>query len=136
MKKTLLTLCTILIAFGIYAVDPQYNIEQQSNPSDVKKPCLIIAPGNGYHKDLPIITDLAQQANEAGFITMRFNWTPRDPKLNDSEYNQIRYADILRMVDTMRAVSSADTSNIFISGKSLGSIYAYNVGMESRTCAV
>ena len=132
MKRILITLLMTLLIMLSYAIDKQYDIESHPDASTVIKPCLIIAPGNGYHKDLPIITDLAKQANAAGFMTLRFNWSPRDPKATDAQYNEARYADVLRMIDLIRATQYADTANVFIAGKSLGSIFAYNAAMEQK----
>jgi alpha/beta superfamily hydrolase len=131
MKKPLLTFIFALLALLSYASD-QFDLVYLPDSSSAQKPCLLIAPGNGYHKDLPIITDLAKQANDAGFVTLRFNWTPRDPKATDTEYNQSRYSDVLSMIDILRATAKVDTANIFIAGKSLGSIFAYNAALERR----
>jgi hypothetical protein len=120
----------VCIASGLFAKTEQFNIEYNPNENSAKLPCLIIAPGNGYHKDLPIITDLAKQANEAGFVTLRFNWSPRGKDMADSIYCNVRFEDVKRMIETARKIPNADTCNVFIAGKSLGSIYAYNAAIE------
>ena len=39
-----------------------------------KRPAVIIAPGAGYHMDLPIIKDLAEKLAAAGVLAFRFDW--------------------------------------------------------------
>jgi len=120
----------VCIASGLFAQTEQYNIECKKSEDPARLPCLLIAPGSGYHKDLPIITDLAKQANEAGFVTLRFNWSSRGKDMADSTYSKVRFEDVKRMIEIARKTPNADTCNVFIAGKSLGSIYAYNAAIE------
>jgi dienelactone hydrolase len=79
---------------------------------DAVRPCLILAPGRGYHKDLPILTDLAQQAAVAN-----------------------EQADLFDVIDYAKSMSGVDSTTIVLAGKSLGSVVAWWVFQKAPALA-
>ncbi len=130
MKTLSFLLITLCFIFSLYAETNQYNIEYPKTPSSKKLPCIIIAPGSGYHKDRPIIMDLAKQANENGFVSLRFNWTPNKKNLPDSLYILSQFTDVNKMINLIKKIPQIDTTQIFLAGKSLGSVLAYQAAIE------
>lgn len=102
---------------------------------DAVRPCLILAPGRGYHKDLPILTDLAQQAAAAGYVTIRFNWnyytTGGDPSVAVAN----EQADLFDVIDYAKSMSEVDSTTIVLAGKSLGSVVAWWVFQKAPALA-
>lgn len=94
-------------------------------------PCIIIAPGRGYHKDLPIIKDLAEQAAKKGFVAIRFDWGYWSQK------GGVPSADLSNEITDMEAVlhyakklNSVDSTQIMVGGKSLGSVVAFQLYLQ------
>lgn len=121
----------LLLSLAPLVAIPEYNLDLPKGIERESLPCLIIAPGNGYHKDLPIITDLAAQITNAGYACLRFNWTPREKGLEDSLYNKIRQENVQQMIDFAMKNSRINPAAIFLAGKSLGSIFAYRAAQKN-----
>lgn len=102
---------------------------------DGVRPCLILAPGRGYHKDLPILTDLAQQAETAGYVTIRFNWNYHTTGGEPSVAVVNEQADLFDVIDYAKAMGGVDSTKIVIAGKSLGSVVAWWVFQKSPSLA-
>jgi predicted alpha/beta-hydrolase family hydrolase len=130
MKKMLFILLTIFTC-ALWA-DEQYNLELPKTPKSSKMPCIIIAPGSGYHKDRPIIVELAKQANQAGFASLRFNWSPKPQSMPDSLYPQSQYNDVIHMIELAKKTPQIDSTHIILAGKSLGSVLAYQAALNSK----
>lgn len=102
---------------------------------DAVRPCLILAPGRGYHKDLPILTDLAQQAAAAGYVTVRFNWNYYTTGGEPSVAVVNEQADLFDVIDYAKTMTGVDSTNIVVAGKSLGSVVAWWVFQKAPSLA-
>ena len=99
-------------------------------PSYGKAPLLVIAPGQGYHKELPLIKALASKAAAAGIIVYRFDWSyfSADPKAgqpSDDLKNEVE--DMQAVIDLVKRDASGDSSRIVLAGKSLGTLVSYQL---------
>ncbi len=92
-------------------------------------PVLVIAPGQGYTMDGPILQDLAQQLAAKGILVYRFNWSymSAQPKGEPSADLSLEAEDMLSVVKLAKSDVRADLSQILLGGKSLGSIVSYKV---------
>ncbi|MCU0612365.1 MAG: alpha/beta fold hydrolase [Candidatus Eisenbacteria bacterium] len=90
-------------------------------------PCLVMAPGRGYHKDRPIFTDLAGQASAAGFAVFTFNWHYYSHGQEPSEDLGRELADLRAVVAHARSHPRVDGDRLVIGGKSMGSAIAADV---------
>lgn len=87
-------------------------------------PCLVMAPGRGYHKDRPIFPDLARQASEAGFAVFTFDWHYFSAGLNPSDGLVDEMEDMHAVIRAARRHPRVDATRIIAGGKSLGSAVA------------
>lgn len=108
-------------------------------PSNLTKkaPAIVIAPGQGYHKDLPLTQGLAEKASENGFIVYRFNWNyfSSQPKGTPSEDLSKEVEDLQAVVDYAKSDKRVDLNKLVIAGKSLGTIVSYQVFVKSNLYA-
>ncbi len=95
-------------------------------------PCVIICPGRGYHMELPLIKDFADQAVLAGFVALRFDWTFYTRGTNPSADGMQELGDIETMLNLAKQTTGVDTTRIYIAGKSFGSLYGYAVFQEHK----
>jgi alpha/beta superfamily hydrolase len=101
-------------------------------------PAVIVAPGQGYHMDLPILSELADRLSGAGVVVYRFNWNyyakdPSNGRPSDELKNEIQ--DMRAVVALARADNRVKTARIAIGGKSLGSLVAYRVYQSDASLA-
>ena len=93
-------------------------------------PCavLVIAPGARYDMDRTIFKLMAQFLMTNGVVVARFNW---DFYLNDpingqpSETLDNESREVQDLIDFLRKDARVDVSNMFILGKSFGSVVAW-----------
>jgi alpha/beta superfamily hydrolase len=95
-------------------------------------PCVIICPGQGYHKDLPLVKDFAVLAGKNGFAALSFNWSYFASKGNPSEDGSKEIADLEAMINLAKHNPKIDSTRIYIAGKSMGSLFAYNAFVEHK----
>ena len=84
---------------------------------------LVVAPGAGYHMDMPLIAELASRVPQIGAALIRFNWHYFDAKLPRSADSSSELEDLRAVVDYVRALERVD--RVLLGGKSLGTIVAY-----------
>jgi predicted esterase len=96
-------------------------------PKDMKEkvPALIIGPGQGYHMDLPLVKILAEKAAQNKIISLRFNWNyfTNGKRPSTGLVNEIQ--DMAAALDYLKKHPQVDRDKIMISGKSLGTLVAY-----------
>ncbi len=125
MKKNIWLLLFIILSFNgvlLYALDVQLE-----NPklNQGKSACLIICPGSGYHKDLPLIRDLAKYGVQNDLSVLRFNWPYYTEKRKPSDKYQEELQTIEAMIRLAKSDPRIDSTRIYLAGKSLGSVLAY-----------
>lgn len=97
-----------------------------------KFPCIIICPGRGYHKDLPLIKDLAKRAYINDIASVTFNWSFFTNKQNPSPDGSAEIADIESILAMVMQDPRIDISRVYIAGKSLGTLFAYFAFQEHK----
>ncbi len=98
-------------------------------------PALVIVPGRGYHRGLPLIQSLAAAAVEAGFVAARFDW--RDKTSGAAPENDAgALADVRSVLTALKAHPRVDKSRIAIVGKSMGSSVGWQAFRADRALGV
>lgn len=80
-------------------------------------PALLFAPGQRYHMRLPIPEHLAKQLVSRGIAVFRFDWSAPGAETDD----------LRAMLALVRADPRVDPRNIWIGGKSIGTIFAWQL---------
>lgn len=89
-------------------------------------PALIIAPGSGYHRGLPLISMLGEEAAKRGFTAVTFDWGYFTAQTKPVAGYAAEYADIKAVTDHVKKMKNIDAGRIALAGKSFGSVIAYN----------
>jgi hypothetical protein len=90
-----------------------------------KFPALVIAPGQGYHKELPLVKTLAAKAAMSGVVVYRFDWSyfSADPKSGQPSADlKNEVEDMLAVVEKAKSDPSVEAGKIVLAGKSLGMV--------------
>ena len=96
-------------------------VEKQSKTC----PAIIIAPGQGYHMDMPLIRGIAEGAAKDGIAAFRFNWHYFTASIQPSPDRVHENEDMKSVIDFVKTDKKIDPSRIVLAGKSLGSIVCY-----------
>jgi predicted alpha/beta-hydrolase family hydrolase len=83
---------------------------------------VVLAPGQGYHRDLPLMKRSAELFAEAGFTAVRFDWAYFTAKGQPADDLATEVADTDAAVAFAKKL--AGVKHVFLAGKSLGSIVA------------
>lgn len=99
-----------------------------------KAPVILMAPGGGYHKDLPIFTEVAKKAAQSGIAAIRFNWayckfdsTVKKCTGAWSDDLGAESEDLRVVIEYAKSNPRLDSSKIFVAGKSLGTLVSYPI---------
>jgi predicted esterase len=95
-----------------------------------KFPALVIAPGQGYHKELPLVKTLAAKAAMSGVVVYRFDWSyfSADPKSGQPSADlKNEVEDMLAVVEKAKSDPSVEAGKIVLAGKSLGTLVSYQL---------
>jgi dienelactone hydrolase len=92
-------------------------------------PTVVLAPGAGYHMDLPLLTELAESLTSQGYVVYRFNWNyfSAEPKGEPTLDGEKEILDMQAVVALARQDARVDEERLLVAGKSLGSRIAYRV---------
>lgn len=101
------------------------------NDSREKYPAVIIAPGQGYHMELPLIKQLAQAAAANSIIALRFDWNYFTTGSTPSPDLSKEMQDIEAALEAVAQMPNVDQNQIMIAGKSLGTLVSYQL-FQSR----
>jgi alpha/beta superfamily hydrolase len=105
---------------------------------NTKLPLIVIAPGQGYHMNLPLVQSVAEASVKNGFISYRFNWAyySKDP-VNGSPADDLstEIEDMKAVLDWAKKDSRVDLGKVILAGKSLGSLVSYAVFAQDPTIA-
>lgn len=91
-----------------------------------KCPVVVIAPGSGYHRGLPLVAGFAQRCAEEGMIAVTFDWHYFSEKGKISEGRTREKEDIAATVAYARSLKEADKEALVLVGKSFGSVIAWD----------
>lgn len=130
MRKLIILSLLMFCTIAGYAIPSQ--IDYQIPKSSQKVPLIIIAPGNGYHKDLPLIKILADKAEKNNIAAVRFNWQFYSNKSKPSEKYAVEVNDVIDIIRKMKVHPQIDSQRVYIIGKSLGSVLAYRAALRDK----
>ena len=103
-------------------------------PAKANGAAVVLAPGQGYHKELPLMKRGAEALTEAGFTVIRFDWAYFTAKGEPSEDLAKEVADVDAAVAFAR--KQEGVSKVILAGKSLGSVATIRWGKQHRDAAV
>ncbi len=142
MQKTVFLILVIIFCLsGALLYSKDKNNDKQWKKLDYKMlvpaankkfPCIIICPGRGYHKDLPLIKDLARKAYANDIASVTFNWSFFINKQDPSPDGSAEIADIENILAMVMQDPRIDISRVYIAGKSLGTLFAYFAFREHK----
>lgn len=90
-------------------------------------PTLVLAPGQGYHRGLPLLAQLGVRARAQGLAVFTFDWAYRAAGGEPSEDLEREAGDLEAVLTWARQHPRVDPDRLFVGGKSLGSMVAYRV---------
>lgn len=98
--------------------------------SNTKKPTIIVAPGQSCNSKGPLFETLGTKGSLENFTVVRFEWAyclkdPSKPIPSENLANEIE--DFKAVMSYALSQDSVDEKQIFIAGKSLGSVVAHEV---------
>jgi len=93
-------------------------------------PAVVLAPGQGYHMNLPAIEQPAKRLLSQGVAVYRFNWayfsrTTKGGSPSQDLSSEIE--DLATVIARARAEPRVDQRKVSVGGKSLGSVVAWRV---------
>lgn len=90
-------------------------------------PAIVLAPGQGYHMNLPALEAATRSLTEQGIAVFRFNWAyfTAQPKGQPSEDLSKELKDLQAVLSVARKHPKVQAQNLSVGGKSLGSIVAW-----------
>lgn len=96
-------------------------------PGDGPFPAIVLAPGQGYHMNLPALEATARALAAQGIAVFRFNWRyfTAVPKGRPSEDLSNELKDLQAVVAAARQHPKVLAKNLSVGGKSLGSVVAW-----------
>jgi predicted alpha/beta-hydrolase family hydrolase len=94
---------------------------------DGKFPAIVLAPGQGYHMNLPAMDATARSLAEQGIAVFRFNWAyfMAEPKGQPSDDLSKELQDLQAVLAAARKHPKVIAQNLSVGGKSLGSVVAW-----------
>lgn len=92
-------------------------------PATPNGAAVVIAPGRGYHKDLPLLRESADALQRAGFHVLRFDWAYFTAKGKPSPKLEVEAEDLEAVLAHAKTIPGVE--KILLAGKSLGSIAAF-----------
>ncbi len=103
-------------------------------PEAISSPCpvVVIAPGSGYHRGLPLVAGFAQRCAEEGMIAVTFDWHYFSEKGKISEGWVREKEDIAAVAAYARSLKETDKENLVLVGKSFGSVIAWNYFRQDK----
>ena len=128
----ILAIMQTCLLFAVSKSDKSIDVNISLPSAKGQNPCVIICPGQGYHKDLPLVKELAVQATKNGFAAIRFNWSYFTAKAKPSSDGSNEIADLEKIINLAKNNSKIDSTRIYIIGKSMGSLFAYNAFQEHK----
>ena len=94
---------------------------------------VVLAPGQGYHRALPLMKRGAEALAEAGFVAVRFDWAYFTAKGEPSADLATEVADLDAAVAF--AKKQEGVTRVLVAGKSLGSVATVRWGVKNKDSA-
>ncbi len=91
-------------------------------------PALILAPGQRYPMDRPILERVARSVLERGVAVLRFDWAYLSAPAGQPSEGLVReQEDMLTVLDWARRDARLAEDRLFVGGKSMGSVVAWRL---------
>ncbi len=129
--KIILLILLLTLAMTLYAGNTQYNLDLPKKVKG-KVPVIIVCPGAGYHKDLSLFTEIRDEALKNNVACLRFNWKYYTEGRKPSEGYKEELDTIEEMIKMVKDNPAIDTKKIYLAGKSLGSVLAYQTLLKTK----
>ncbi len=91
---------------------------------------VVLAPGAGYHRGLPLMTRSAEALAEAGFVAIRYDWAYFTAKGEPADDLAPEVADLDAAV--LFAKKQEGVTKVLVAGKSLGSMVTVSWGQKHK----
>lgn len=98
-------------------------------------PVLIIAPGGGYHMQLPLIKQLAEAGAAENLAVVRFDWPYHTNGARPSDDLSAEEDALALVLAQVLEDPAIDPSRVYLAGKSIGSRVAYRLFQRSPNLA-
>ena len=98
------------------------------SPAKPNGTAVVLAPGQGYHRELPILEKSAEALAAAGFRALRFDWAYTLSKGQPSDDLSAEREDLEAALAHARALPGV--TKVVLAGKSLGSSVAFARALE------
>lgn len=93
-------------------------------------PVLILAPGQGYHMQMPLLAKLSAALRERGVAVLRFDWayyTQKPVRGEPAKDLATEIEDMQAVLEYARNDARLDAKRLMVGGKSLGSLVSWRV---------
>jgi predicted alpha/beta-hydrolase family hydrolase len=97
-------------------------------PAKANGTAVVLAPGQGYHRELPILRRSAEALASAGFVAVRFDWAYTATKGKPSADASAEREDLEAAIAHARGLPGV--TKVVLGGKSLGSSVAFARALE------
>lgn len=138
MRLSKLLICLILatqfshiaLAENFYVVNAdgaRVSVVVDVPPGEGRFPAVVLAPGQGYHMNLPVMEATARALVEQGIAVFRFNWAyfTAEPKGEPSDDLSKELRDLQAVLVAARKHPKVIANKLSVGGKSLGSVVAW-----------
>jgi predicted alpha/beta-hydrolase family hydrolase len=98
-------------------------------------PAAVIAPGQNYDMDAPLIKGSFEELAKRGFVVVRFNWAFYSRKIRPSRGLAYEIDDLKAALAFCRQQPGVDPERVYVVGKSLGSLAAIQAGLDDESIA-
>lgn len=92
-------------------------------PAKPNGAAVVLAPGQGYHRELPILKQSAEALSAAGFTALRFDWSYTPAKGQPSKNLADEKEDLEAAIAHAKALPGI--TKVVLAGKSMGSALAF-----------
>jgi predicted alpha/beta-hydrolase family hydrolase len=143
MRWFALAVAALMLA-GAVAAQPQVVTTSSGNriqvqfdfpPGNGPFPAIVLAPGQGYHMQLPALEQTARAIVGQDIAVFRFNWAyyTLTPQGTPSADLSDEVDDFMAILLIARADPRVDKNKVSVGGKSLGSVVAWRVFSSDPT---
>ncbi len=101
-----------------------------NRPANPNGAAVVLAPGQGYHRELPLLKRGAEALADSGFTAVRFDWAYFTAKGEPSEELANEVADLDAAVAFAR--KQPGVTKVLVAGKSLGSVAVIRWGAKHK----
>jgi predicted alpha/beta-hydrolase family hydrolase len=102
---------------------------------DARHPALVVAPGQAYPREAPLLAELARAAVDVGYVVFRFDWAYTSRGGVPSPARTDEREDLDAALARARSDPRVDPAAVTLAGKSMGSLVAHAAFREDPDLA-